>query len=491
MMKKTTLLTLLVLVGIAPMSAMAAPGDLLQTFPNPRPSTRQADRNFWVTCRVAGVGKNLLVGFARDDTFGMDAGAVYLFDTSTGKVVRTFKSPEPGVGHNFGCSVAAVGSRIVIGEYRATSKPNLRRAGAAYIFDASTGELLHTLAKPSTAAEDYFGHPVAVLGENFLATCERDDTGAKDAGTVFLYDGTTGELLQVFRKPKPAPHDGFGRALAVVGDNLLVGDDLDDTKGPGAGAAHLLDGSTGELLRTFYNPLPGRGHGFAKAVAALGSNILVAEKSFKPSRAEGGSVYLFDGVTGELLRTFQNPNPVVDDGFGLSVAAVGDNVLIGANHAHANGLNVGAAYLFDGSNGKLLHTFLNPTPGWNDQFGVTVAALGENIVISAPLDDTAGIDAGAIYLFEGGASADFQALELPPVSESKTTTTRLYVRTTPPGARVLLDGQPIGKSPGLFFAPSGDHKITFELPGYAPQSQPVTVLDGQITRLDAQLKRSP
>jgi hypothetical protein len=275
-----------------------------------------------------------------------------------------------------------------------------------------------------------------------------------------------------------------------VGDNLLVGDDLDDTKGPNAGAAHLLDGSTGELLRTFYPPVLGRGHGFGIGVAALGNNVLIAEKSFRPSRAEGGMVYLFDGVTGELLRTFQNPQPVVDDGFGQSVATVGGNVLVGAAHAHANGLNVGAAYLFDASSGKLLHTFLNPTPGWDDLFGLTVAALGGNVVVSAPLDDTAGIDGGAVYLFEGGTSADFQAREPSSVAVTGTPTTRLYVRTDPAGAKVVLDGQPMGTSPGLFFAPPGQCKVTVELKGYEPQSQQAKVVEGQITRVEMQLKRT-
>lgn len=486
-MRKTIyLLAVTICCVVTQMPVSADPGDLLQTFLNPRPTTRQVRNNFWVRSPLAAVGKNVLIGFPEDDTFGIDAGKACLFDISTGKVLQTFKSPKPGVAHSFGCSVAAVGGRIVIGEYQANT-PDLKLAGAAYIFDASTGKLLHTLDKPSPAAEDYFGRPVGVLGKNFLVTCERDDVVAKNAGAVFLYDSSTGELLQVFRKPEP-PSLGFGRAIAAMGHNLLVGDDLDDTKGPNAGAVHLLDGSTGELLRTFYNPVLGRGHGFGKAVATLGNNVLIGDRNHKPSRAEGGSVLLFDGVTGEPLRTFQNPNPVVDDGFGRAVAVVGGNVLVGANHAHASGLNVGAAYLFDGSNGKLLHRFLNPTPGWNDNFGVRVAALGNNILITAPLDDTAGIDAGAVYLFEGGTAKEFAARG-PSVSKIKTATTRLYVRTTPPGAKVSLDGQTIGVSPKLLIVPPGDHEVKLEAAGHEPQSRRVKVIDGQITRLEVALKR--
>lgn len=488
-MKNSTLLALLVLVGIAPTWAKAEPGDLLQTFLNPRGTTYPSGGHFWIRGAMTAVGENVLVGFPFDDTFGADAGIAYLFDASTGKVLHTFKSPKPAAGGNFGCSAAAVGNRILIGAYRESTE-QVRLAGNAYVFDASTRKLLYTLVKPSPAPDDRFGFPAAVLGENFLVTCKWDNTGAKNAGAVFLYDSQTGEVLQTFRKPKPSTNDGFGNVLAAVGDNLLVADYNDDTSGPDAGAAYLFDGATAQLLQTFYNPQPGRKNGFGVAAAALGDNVLIADKSFRPSRADGGVVYLCDCATGEVLRTFQNPAPAVDDGFGQSIAVVDGNVLIGANHANANGFNVGAAHLFDGSTGKLVHTFLNPTPAWSDYFGMTMTALGKNLVITSPFDDTNGIDGGAAYLFEGGASADFQDREARPVTESNAPTTRIYVRTTPPGAKVLLDGQPIGISNGLFFAPTGDHKISLEMSSHDPHSRDVKILQGQITRIEVQLKRS-
>ena len=475
-------------VVLTQMPASADPGDLLQTFLNPRPGKNGRGSAFWVSCSVAAVGKNIVVGFPFDDTFGRDAGIALLFDISSGKLLRMFKSPKPVVGANFGCSVAAVGDKLLISAYHESLPDGTKLAGAAYVFNSTTGELLHTLAKPSPAAEDRFGNPVAVLGDNFLVACRWDDTGARDAGAVFMYDSSTGELVQAFRNPEPLPDQGFGTAIAAVGGNLLVGETKDSIKGPNAGAAYLFDGMTGTLLQTFYNPEPGRRNGFGHAVAALGKNALIVDKSFKPTRADGGVVYLFDTSTGDLLRRFCNPAPAIDDGFGQSVMATGDNVLVGANHATANGFNVGAAYLFDGKTGKLLHTFLNPTPAWNDHFGLTVATAGNNIVITAPFDDMAGLDAGAVYLFEGGTSREFET-RAPSVNKSQTATTRLYVRTTPPGARVSLDGQPIGVSPGLLIARPGDHQVTLEAAGYKSLIRRVNVLAGQIKRVEATLER--
>ena len=73
----------------------------------------------------------------------------------------------------------------------------------------------------------------------------------------------------------------------------------------------------------------------------------------------------------------------------------------------------------------------------------------------------------------------------------RTPTTRLYVRTTPPGASVSLDKRPIGKSDGLFTVPSGEHEVTLELPGHKTQTLRVKVAQGQITRVQAQLNRNP
>ena len=90
----------------------------------------------------------------------------------------------------------------------------------------------------------------------------------------------------------------------------------------------------GQLLQTFVDPEPADNYGsFGQAMAVLGDNILVSEVSTGGEQWPGisvGAVYLLDGVTAELLQTFMNPDPVVHPGFGMSVAALGTNVLISA-----------------------------------------------------------------------------------------------------------------------------------------------------------------
>ena len=50
--------------------------------------------------------------------------------------------------------------------------------------------------------------------------------------------------------------------------------------------------------------------------------------------------------------------------------------------------------------------FVDPNPAPGNQFGATVVALSTgNVVITSPMDDAGGTDAGAVYLFNGSTGA--------------------------------------------------------------------------------------
>ena len=82
----------------------------------------------------------------------------------------------------------------------------------------------------------------------------------------------------------------------------------------------------GDLISELMPPTPEVGTMCGLLVSGLGQNgALVA----CPSRNNGlGNVYLYDGLTAELLQTFPNPNGNSDDGFGRSIAAVGDDRVV-------------------------------------------------------------------------------------------------------------------------------------------------------------------
>ena len=299
---------------------------------------------------VAGLGNNVLVGAPMDDTAAQDAGAVYLFDGSTGQLLQSFLSPTPTINGQFGRAVAAVGNHVLIGARLADlvlQDSTVEDAGAAYLFDAETGQLLQTYVSPTPTQNAQFGYSVAAMGQNVLVGARNDETGADGVGAVYLFDGETGNLLQSFLNPTQRasgdPSD-FGRTVAAVGDNVFVGARWDDSGDHQAGSAFLFDGATGELLQTFTSPTPSGGEEFGFSVAALGDDVLVSarwdNREDGMGEGNGGAVYLYDGATGKLLQTFANPVPGAWDAFGIDVAANGDKAVIGTQYGNA-------AYLFE------------------------------------------------------------------------------------------------------------------------------------------------
>ena len=386
----------MVVLGLTETSALAAPSDRLQTFLNPTPAVDD-----WFGYSVAAVGNNVLVGVPLKDRGARldNAGAAYLFDASTGDLLQTFLDPTPALSDLFGNSVAAVGNNVLVGV--PGEDRGALNAGAAYLFDASTGDLLQTFLNPTPALSDRFGNSVAAVGNNVLVGAPRE----YDSGAAYLFDASTGDLLQTFVNPTLAPRDWFGYSVTTVGNNVLVGAPWDETGGRVAGAAYLFDASTGDLLQKFPNPTPDGHDRFGHSVAAVGNNVLVGapyDNMGVPRAGHPGVAYLFDASTGDLLQTLLNPAPYArHDYFGYSVAAVGNNVLVGAPRADWDFFDPGVAYLFDASTGDLLQTFMNPTNprGSRDQFGHSVAAVGNNVLIGAFSDDRGARNAGAAYLF--------------------------------------------------------------------------------------------
>ncbi len=363
------------------------------TFPNPTPV---ADDFFGYSLAAVGSDR-VLIGAYQDDTGAGNAGAAYLFNAN-GTLLTTFANPFPAAFDFFGYSVAAVGSdRVLIGAYGADT--GAADVGAAYLFNTN-GALLTNFINPTPVLNDRFGWAVAALGsDRVIIGAFGDDTGATDAGAAYLFN-LNGALLTTLTNPTPAATDFFGIAVAAVGsDRVLVGAYGDNTGASDAGAAYLFS-TNGTLLTTFTNPTPAANDFFGWSVAAVGSGrVLIGSYNDSSGGVNAGAAYLFS-TNGTLLTTFTNPTPVAGDHFGISVAALGsDRVLIGARLDDTGASDAGAAYLFN-TNGALLATFTNPTPGDRDLFGHTVAGLGnDRVLIGAHQDDTGAASAGVAYLF--------------------------------------------------------------------------------------------
>jgi hypothetical protein len=379
-------ITLLCALAFWPGSAFAQGGNarLLTTFTNPTPANSDL-----FGAAVSAFGSDRLL-------VGTDGAGGYLFSAS-GTLLTTFTISDPSA-FGFGNPILAVGTDgVLVGAY---SYGTTAQNGRAYLF-RTNGALRTTFTNPAPATVQAFGLAAASFGSDRVLIGGVPDLNkpAPYPGGVFLFR-TNGTLLATFTNPHPADGDSFGLSVSGVGgDRVLIGAPQNNTGATQAGVAYLFN-TNGALVSTFTNPVPVVGDNFGTSVAAVGNDRVLISAIDYGASGNGGAAYLFS-ISGTLLTTFTNPTPAANDYFGWSVAAVGSSrVLIGAYWDGSDVFRSGSAYLFS-TNGTLLTTFTNPTPAVADNFGWSVAAIGNSqVLVGALFDNTGAPDSGAAYLFD-------------------------------------------------------------------------------------------
>jgi Ca2+-binding RTX toxin-like protein len=248
----------------------------------------------------------------------------------------------------------------------------------------------------SGATTDNIPSAIATGGGNVLLGVANRDAGAVDAGAVDVYT-EAGAFVRTLTAPTAVAAARFGSSVAVVGNHAVVG-----APGTGSGTVYVFDLTTGALVQTITAPGAAPGDKFGSSVAAVGVFVAVGAPGRTVDAAPGaGAAYLFDPETGALLQTFRNPTPQPNDEFGTALAAVGGNLLVGAPGDDSAGADAGAAYLFDVGQARMLATVTNPNPTFaGSGFGGVLAASGMRAAVGAKFDDSAGLDAGGVYLFD-------------------------------------------------------------------------------------------
>lgn len=189
---------------------------------------------------VAQCGALLLVG---DPGANGANGRVFLFDINTGLRLRTWENPGGANLAEFGTSVALVGGKALIGA--PNDDEGGLEAGAAYLFDVITGQLL--VGKLTGAAGDGLGESVSLSGNLALIGARSADGASANSGTAFLHAVDSGNLLGVLQPADGSTNDDFGAAVSICGHLAVVG----------APGAEGIDGTVDVGAAYFYRPLAG------------------------------------------------------------------------------------------------------------------------------------------------------------------------------------------------------------------------------------------
>jgi hypothetical protein len=297
---------------------------------------------------------------------------------------------HPGIsGEAFGLSVSGVGDINLDGyaDFAVGSLGTSSQEGGLAIYSGiDATELYHWNGENSW---DRFGDSVDCAGDvngdgvpDIIVGAPQASHGAvSSGGAAYLYSGSDGNLIRVHRTFDFGGDkiDYFGDSVAGVGD--VNQDGFDDVIvgstyfGPGAmgngndGAAFVLSGKDGSLLHQIMGSAS-----FVKcgeSVSGVGDIdqdgrpdfIIGARNSTIGSLLYCGAAAVYSGATGDVIHLFEGDQ--WDLNLGSSVAPAGDvdrdgvgDLLIGADHADANGVNeAGEVRIYSGANGSMLHSF--------------------------------------------------------------------------------------------------------------------------------------
>jgi hypothetical protein len=213
--------------------------------------------------------------------------------------------------------------------------------------------------------------------------------------------------------------DAYGRALAISGNTLVIGANLDDVGGAenplspvspygddtGSAYVYVRD-TSGWTLQAKLSPADAAGEDlFGHSVAIEGDTIVVGAPTARNQATPGtGCAYVFVRQAGAWVQQARLATIFgrTDDLFGWSVAISGDRVLIGAPEASSPGrMRNGLAYSFErtGNMWSEQTTISTSSPKDFSRFGEAVAIVGTRALVGAPSADGLAISSGAAYSY--------------------------------------------------------------------------------------------
>ena len=193
-------------------------------------------------CSVAMSDSLAVVGASGTETGGVEAsGAAYVFDIRTGKQISTLRVQTPVRGGAFGEAVAMCGDVAVIGAPRNSSIE--KGPGTAYLYNLQTGKMLAELNPSDRTRHDLFGAAVGISERLVVVGAAYGDSKeGKETGAAYVFDAATGESLVTLsaRDLKPGTSfdthgelesgSMFGMSVGVTADWIAVGAPVSDSK---------------------------------------------------------------------------------------------------------------------------------------------------------------------------------------------------------------------------------------------------------------------
>ena len=254
-------------------------------------------------------GDRIAVGAIWEDG---QRGAAYLFERNFGGAdhwgeVKKLIASDAEVEDCFGGAISLSGDTVAVGAFREDEYGT--DAGAAYLFDCDQGGAsqwgqIRKIVGRGELAGDSFGVELSLDGDTLAVSANNDDERASHAGAAYLFErdqGGTDQWGQIrkIRFVDGSAWDLFSGGIDLDGDNLVVGAwNARNANGLKTGTAFLfqrdLNGTDRwGLLQRFAADNGTDGAGFGWKVSVSGTNIVAGAPSDTETANKAGAVYLF------------------------------------------------------------------------------------------------------------------------------------------------------------------------------------------------------
>ncbi len=334
------------------------------------------------------------------------SGSAYLFDATTGTELVQF-IPADALPNNasFGTSVAIAGNVVAIGASK--DNENGSGSGSAFLFDATTGTQIAKLLPSDGQGNEFFGHSIDIDNNVVAVGAFRGSNGGIASGAAYLFDATTGNQLMKLVPSDGELNDYFGASVAIDNGFVVVGAYADD----GIGSAYIFDAQTGaQLAKLLPDGDPGL-RAFGMSVAIADDTVVVGDPlEMGADDFVTGSAYIFNAQTGDRIAKIFPSDEAVNSTFGQSVAIHGDLIVVGAPQGYGVMVS-GASYLFHATTHAPIAKLLPRTPYKGQRFGYAVSVYNETIAVGAYQGGGDDYFSGSAYVFDSNAvcTADLEA----------------------------------------------------------------------------------
>ncbi|MGH8428131.1 MAG: FG-GAP repeat protein [Gammaproteobacteria bacterium] len=369
-----------------------------------------AASNFFGTS-VALAGSTALVGAPYATVNGNAyVGAAYVFSESDGTWSQTgeLSASNGSFFDYFGSSVALAGTTALVGAYGATVGSNPDQ-GAAYVFSEAGGSWSQTaeLSAGDGAFFDEFGNSVAFAGSTALVgVAYATVNGNSNQGAAYVFsesDGTWSQT-QKLTASDGAANDFFGHSVALVGSTALVSAaDATVNGNSNQGAAYVFSESDGTWSQTQKLTASDGAAGdvFGGSVAVSGSTAVVGAYGATVGGNESqGAAYVFSesGGTWSQTQKLTASDGAVSNNFGWSVAASGSTALVGAYNAAVSGNPTQGAAYFYGQSDLGLNVSAPQTVGQGQNYVSQTIATNNASAASPAVSATVTVPAAASFV---------------------------------------------------------------------------------------------